>query len=157
MPKTESKVTFAAHLILRYESYILVMRRHNTPEYNYWYALPMGSVEKYEVNCPILALAREVENELSIGINPAYTRFVHAMFRPNHNEAGDRVDFFFESHQWEGTIINKEPEKYSHIAWCDAAQFPLNVVHHVKEALEQIKKGRTYSAFGPEHFSNLKY
>lgn len=143
MTKERNRAVPASYLLLRKGGEILLMRRKGSGYYDGWYSVPAGHVEAGEL--PIEALLRETKEELDIDLNRDDIRLVHTMYRTKHDETGDRVDLFFETTKWSREITNNEPHKCDDIKWFSIRALPENMMHHVKEAIENIESGIGYS------------
>lgn len=119
------------------------MRRKGSGYYDGWYSVPAGHVEAGEL--PVDALLRETKEELSITLDKNDVRLVHTMYRTKHDETGDRIDLFFVSTKWEGEITNAESHKCDDIRWFSIENLPENIMHHVREVIENVENGAAYS------------
>jgi 8-oxo-dGTP diphosphatase len=120
--------------------------RSNTSWMNGFYGLPSGKVEKGESFS--LAAAREALEEIGIKIKPAKLKFVHVAQRKEGGKASDWVDIFFEAVEYEGEVVNAEPDVHSEVVWFDPANLPEKIIPSLKFAVEQIEAGKMYSEFG---------
>jgi 8-oxo-dGTP diphosphatase len=145
VPRRRFQVTPAAHLILRRDSDVLLLRRFNTGYEDGNYSLPAGHLDGAETVSA--AMIREAEEEVGVVIAPADLRVVHVMHR---NVAGpeERVDFFLDARRWQGTPGVREPDKCDEVAWFSMAALPGNVVPYVFSALQCCQRGVSYSEFG---------
>ena len=151
MSKERNKTVPASYLLLRKGKEILLMRRKGSGYYDGWYSVPAGHVEAGEL--PMDALMREIKEELSIILDKDDIRLIHTMYRTKHDETGDRVDFFFAATKWAGEITNTEPHKCDDIRWFALDTLPENMMHHVKEAIENVGNGINYSELGLDRIS----
>lgn len=125
------------------------MQRQGSGYYDGWYSVPAGHVEAGEL--PLAGLVREVAEELGITVNPKDAHLVHTMYRTKHDDTGDRVDLFFVVDKWSGEITNTEPHKCNDIRWFSINVLPKNMMHHVKDAIQNFENGILYSEFDLEH------
>lgn len=125
---------------------ILLMRRCNTGYQDGNYNLPSGHVEDGEL--PIDAMIREANEELGIDVVRADLRFMHASYRPKHDETGNRVDFFFHASKWSGEVINGEPDKCDDLLWVHPNELPSNMTPHVRQIIGYMVLGIVYSELG---------
>lgn len=146
--KQRHKVVPASYLLVRRNDEILLMLRRNSGYYDGWYGLPSGHVEIGEM--PSEAMIREAKEETNITISKTNIHLAHAMFRAAHDETGERADYFFVADAWEGEPVNVEPEKCGELRWCPMDALPENVVHCVRKAIENIRKGIFYSEQGKD-------
>ncbi len=135
----------AVYLVMRKDNKILFMRRQGSGFYDGWYSLPAGHVEAGEL--PKVGLAREMEEELGIGIDVNALRLVHTLYRTKSDESGDRVDMFFDVPSWQGEPTIMEPHKCDDLQWCSMQELPDKVMPHVRRILEAIDRGETFSEF----------
>jgi 8-oxo-dGTP diphosphatase len=120
--------------------------RSNTGFMDGCYCLPAGHVEDMESFS--VATARETLEEVGVIVQPAKLKHLHTMHRLATDRTHVRVDVFFEAEDWEGTPVNKEPDKHSEIAWLEIDNLPTNVMDYIVYALNQISLGETYSEYG---------
>ena len=143
MTKDKFQLTPAVFMIFRDEDQVLMLRRVNTGWRDGEYTLPSGHVDGNET---IRAAAvRESKEEVGVGINSRGLKFSHVMHRRDDEGDHERVDFFFEVKKFEGKLQNMEPEKCDDFSWFPISQLPENTVPVVKQALEKISAGETYS------------
>lgn len=144
MKRERNKAVPAVYLILeRDDGCILLMRRCNTGYQDGNYNLPSGHVEDGEL--PKAAMVREAKEEIGIDVVENDLEFVHASYRPKHDETGNRVDFFFCAKKWSGEIINAETNKCDDLKWADPDDLPRNTTPHVRKIIEDIGEGIMYS------------
>lgn len=113
---------------------------------NGYYGLPSGKVEKNESF--VAAAIREGLEEVGVIIKPKNLKYVHTMHR--HSQGMDWVDVYFEVADWQGNVVNAEPDMHSEVAWLDVNNFPENIIPPVRAALEAIECGEQYSEYGWE-------
>ncbi len=107
------------------------------------YSLPAGKVEHDEsfIACAV----REVEEEVGVNIQPQDLEYKAAVHRYTEDPQGNNwIDVFFEASNWEGELINAEPEAHSELAWFLPESLPKNTVPNVQEVLKRIRSGETY-------------
>ena len=146
MSKERNKSVPASYLLLRKGKEILLMWRKGSGYYDGWYSVPAGHVEAGEL--PMDALIREIKEELGIVLDRGDVHLVHTMYRTKHDETGDRLDLFFTATKWVGEITNTEPHKCDDIRWFAIDALPENMMHHVKEVIENVENGISYSELG---------
>ena len=125
---------------------MLLMLRQNTGYYDGWYTLPSGHVEEL----PIDGLLRETREEVGLNLARSSVRHIHTMYRIRHDETGERADYFFEVTHWEGEPTNVELDKCVSIGWFSLKNLPVNLMHHVRDALSAIERHESYSEIGPD-------
>ena len=91
--KERNKAVPAVYLILEKDGEVLLGRRKGSGYFDGWYALPAGHVEADEL--PLAALVRETKEEIDVSINLEDLKLVYTMYRPKHDETGERFDMFF--------------------------------------------------------------
>lgn len=145
--KKRNKAVPAVYLILLRGEKVLLGRRQNTGYRDGDWNLPFGHIEEGEL--PKEAMIREAKEEISLNLLAENLEFVHASYRPKHDETGDRVDFFFLAQDWKGEMVNAEPHKCIELAWFNARDLPLNMPSHVRQILGLLdKEGTSFSEFG---------
>ena len=122
-------------LLLR-ENQICLLRRFQTGHEDGNYSLPAGHVEDNE---SILGAAiREAQEEVGVKINPKRMHLRHVMRR--FEPGNDRIDFFFVTEKWVGSVRNAEPEKCDEVIWTDMNDLPENTVTYIREFIEHFKR-----------------
>jgi 8-oxo-dGTP diphosphatase len=133
----------AVHLFLLREDAILLLRRFNTGYEDGNYSVIAGHLDGGEE--VIAAAVREAYEEAGIRIAPADVTVVGVMHRRSDSE---RIDFFVAASQWQGEIVNYEPDKCDELAWYPLDRLPMNVVPYVRRAIENYRAGRWFGSFG---------
>ncbi len=133
----------SAYIVLIKDGKVLLARRQNTGFKDGWYGLPAGHMDGNE--SVRQACAREAKEEIGITVNPKDLTVVHVMHRRMDDE---RIDFFTTTPRYEGEIQNCEPEKCDDLSWFPLDALPENTIEYIREALEHIQKGETYSEYG---------
>jgi 8-oxo-dGTP diphosphatase len=137
------KVTPAAHLLLRRNNELLLLRRKNTGYEDGNYSVVAGHIEANE--SPKTAMIREAREEAGIIIKPEDLGMAVVIYRLSNEE---RLDFFFTTETWRGEINNMEPNKCDDLSWFNVNDLPKNVIPYVSEAIKCYQKGIKYSEFG---------
>ena len=91
------------------------------------------------------AIIREAREEAGVELKPEDLHMVHVMHLKSNDE---RVNFFFETDTWEGTIQNKEPHKCGELCWFPLGQLPENTIPYVREAIRCCVEHIPYSEYG---------
>jgi 8-oxo-dGTP diphosphatase len=136
----------ACFVLLRRGNSVAFVLRSNTEWMNGHYGLPAGKIEKGEG--AIAGAVREALEEVGVTIDKKHLSHALTIHRKADYEDMEWIDIYFEVAEWQGEPYNAEPTVHSELAWLDLDQLPDNVVPAVRDALEQIKVGSTYSEFG---------
>jgi len=72
-----------------------------------------------------------------------------------HDETGDRVDFFFRVKKWSGEVINMEPHKCDDLKWVSVDNIPENMTLHVQRAIKAMAKGVFFEEIGLNLLQNI--
>ncbi len=59
-----------------------------------------------------------------------------------------QMDVFFRANQWEGTIVNNEPDKCDELRFFPLNSLPDNMVPSIRYAIQSIKNQALFSEFG---------
>ncbi|MBP6005432.1 NUDIX domain-containing protein [Candidatus Saccharibacteria bacterium] len=144
--KERFKLIPAVYLVLRRGDEVLLLRRANTGYQDGKYGLVAGHLDGDELGTT--AMVREAKEEAGIDIDPANLRFVHVAHRLSRNQVGqERIDLFYELREWQGKIINAEPEKCDDLSWFDIKDLPENMLPFVRRVLTDIAQGVNYSEY----------
>ena len=119
------------HLFFFRENQILLLRRFNTGFRDGEYSVPAGHLDGGET--VMQAAVREGQEEVGVDIAERNMTFSTVMHRIEDDE---RVDFFFQIHQWVSEPYNAEPEKCDDLRWFALDALPKNTVPYVRQALE---------------------
>lgn len=136
----------SSYLILVKDDKVLLLKRSGTGFMDGYYGLPAGHLDGNETSRE--GGAREVKEEIGIGINPMDLEVVHVMHRKA--EKDERIDFFMTTEKYTGEITNCEPHKCEELKWFPIDNLPENIIPYIKYALENYKQGSFYSEFGWE-------
>lgn len=125
---------------------MLLLRRANTGYQDGKYGLIAGHIDGDEPGT--VAMAREAKEEAGINIDPDKLRFVHVAHRLNRGQIGEeRIDLFYELNEWQGDIVNAEPEKCDDLSWFDINNLPDNMLPFIRRVLTDISQGVSYSEY----------
>ena len=138
------RMLVAVHLILEQGGLILLLRRSNTGYEDGKWSLPAGHIETSET--ATTAMKREAFEEL--GIRVSKLCFAHVMHKRDPVDEQERVDFFFCSSTWQGTLENCEPHKCSELGWYAPNALPQDTIGYVRAAIQASISQRTFSEFG---------
>lgn len=144
--KERFKLIPAAYLVLKKGNKVLLSKRANSGYQDGKYGLVAGHIEGKELGTA--AMVREAKEEAGIDIDPHKLQFVHVAHRLGLDEVGqERIDLFYELDEWEGDVVNAEPEKCDDLSWFDIDQLPENILPFVKRVLTDISAGVNYSEY----------
>jgi len=146
--KSYFKVIPAVYLFLRRGDEVLLLRRANTGYQDGKYSVIAGHLNGGELATQ--ALVREAKEEAGIDVSPSSLQFVHAAHRLNDGRESERVDFFFESREWQGEVKNTEPEKSDDLRWFSVKELPPNMLPFIRIVLEHVFNNTSYSEYSEE-------
>jgi 8-oxo-dGTP diphosphatase len=137
--KERFKLIPAVYLVLRRDNEVLLLRRANTGYQDGKFGLVAGHLDGDELGTT--AMVREAKEEAKL-------RFVHVAHRLSRNQVGqERIDLFYELREWQGQIINAEPQKCDDLSWFDMNDLPKNMLPFVRRVLTDIAQGVNYSEY----------
>lgn len=122
---------------------ILLLRRKNTGWKDGEYGVPAGHLEKGETIKE--AAVREAKEEASVEINEKDLKFIHIMHRTGGK--GEYIDIYFTIDKWRGKPKMGEEDKSDDINWFPIDSLPVNTIDYMREALENWRKGVSFSEF----------
>lgn len=143
MKKERHKIVAAVYAIIIKNGKILLSLRENTGFMDGWYSLVAGHVEADETVDE--AMLREAKEEANIVVKSMKLGTV--MFRKGIDGRDDYMDFFFIIDDYEGDIINKEPQKRGELKFFNITNMPNNVLNYVSKAVDNALKGIPYDNF----------
>ncbi len=143
MKKERHKIVAAVYAIIIKNGKILLSLRENTGFMDGWYSLVAGHVEADETVDE--AMLREAKEEANIVVKSMKLGTV--MFRKGIDGRDDYMDFFFIIDDYEGDIINKEPQKCGELKFFNITNMPNNVLNYVSKAVDNTLKGIPYDNF----------
>ena len=143
MKKERHKIVAAVYAIIIKNGKILLSLRENTGFMDGWYSLVAGHVEADETVDE--AMSREAKEEANIVVKSMKLGTV--MFRKGIDGRDDYMDFFFIIDDYEGDIINKEPQKCGELKFFNIYNMPNNVLNYVSKAVDNALKGIPYDNF----------
>lgn len=148
-PNERFKLIPAVYLLLRLDNKVLLLRRANTGYQDGKYSLIAGHLDGDELGTD--AITREAKEEAGITVSPQDVKFVHAAHRLSRNQPGqERIDLFYEARKWRGEVKNAEPEKCDDLSWYPVDKLPNNMLPFIKQVLEAIAGGVSYSEYEVE-------
>jgi 8-oxo-dGTP pyrophosphatase MutT (NUDIX family) len=131
------------HLFFFREDQVLLIRRFNTGFADGQYSVPAGHLDGGET--VIAAAAREAQEEVGVRLDAECIHFSHVMHRMDGEE---RVDFFVNVSNWNGELINAEPDKCDEICWVNVNELPGNTIPYIRQALKNHRNGIKFDEFG---------
>ena len=143
MQQDRKSATVNAYLFLKKGNELLLLLRKNTGYFDDHYGLVAGHVEDGESATD--GMIREAKEEAGIILDPGQLRVVHVLHRQTDRY---NIDVFFECNQWDGDIINKEPEKCAELSFHPLHLLPRNMMDYLPPVIEAISKGQFYSEQG---------
>jgi 8-oxo-dGTP pyrophosphatase MutT (NUDIX family) len=135
-----------AHVILRRDGKILLLRRAGNVYATGQLCLPSGHLEEGE-NI-LQAAVRETREETGIALDPATLRFALSIHQRNPGTTHTRLGFVFEAESWHGEPVINEPAKCSGIVWADPSRPPADTVEYTNAVLQAIDSGAMFALNG---------
>ena len=123
---------------------VLLVRRCNASYGNCLYSLVGGKIEPGESG--ILALIREVKEEVDITITENNLEFVHALHR--RGSESDFIALCYKADIAGKPFKNMEPEKHDDVQLFPLNALPANILPAHKQIIEAISKKQLYSEHG---------
>lgn len=122
----------SVNILIVNEDKILLSRRANTNWMDGHLCIPGGHVEKGET--PVIAMLREIEEELGVSVNPDDLEFLCVAAR-NSNVEYVAYEFILRNKNY--IFKNMEPEKCSELVWVDINNPPDDTIEHFRMIIEQ--------------------
>lgn len=132
------KVPLSVHIVIMQDGKVLLQKRHNTGFADGMYALPSGCVEANE---SIYAAAkREAKEELGITFIGKDIEFVTTVYKNEQKEiqSWNSVCYFLSLKNYQGEIINMEPDKCSELSFYSLDSLPENFLEVSKKGLLSV-------------------
>ncbi len=117
--------------------------RANTGYRDGEYSLPAGHIEEGEYATE--AAIREALEEVGVRIKAENLKPAYIMHR--HISDHERIDFFFTTNEWEGELVNAEPEKCGGLEWFYLDELPEKTIPYIRAAIENFRDGVVFSEF----------
>jgi 8-oxo-dGTP pyrophosphatase MutT (NUDIX family) len=144
MKKERYKVIPIALLLLVVDGKILLSRRFNTGFEDGNYGLPAGHGEEGETMRE--GMVREAKEEIGIEIKPEDLdlALMQHQFCDDPGNPHARANFFFTARKWQGVPTNMEPNECDDVSWFPLDALPVNIIGHVRNAIETFRQGKNY-------------
>ena len=142
--KERFKLIPEVYLVLVKDGTILLSRRFQTGYEDGNYSMVAGHAEENETMRE--AIAREATEEAGIKVDPLELKHLLTM----HRWCGDheRIGFYFTADQWDGEIINREPNKCDDLSWFALDHLPENIIPYIRAAIDCYQERESYCEFG---------
>jgi 8-oxo-dGTP diphosphatase len=132
-------------LLIRGDEVLLTRRRDIKPDFAGRWHLPSGKLDAGESVQD--AAAREAEEEVGVLVAPQGLRHVHTI-HVNGSGPEPRLGLFFETRNWIGEPINREPSKCSGIAWFPFDDLPEHLIEYPAVGIDAYRRGLAFSLLG---------
>ena len=136
----------ASYVLLKQGSKAAFVLRANTGWMNGYYGLASGKVENGESFTQ--AAIREAKEEVGVTITPNQLTPVMTCHRRELGEEMTWVDLLFVATDWQGEVVNAEPDIHAKVEWFDLDNLPENVIPSLRYMLEQHRAGNTFCEYG---------
>ena len=144
MNSKRHKMAVAVHLFLIRNDEILLLRRFNTGYEDGKYSVIAGHIDEGEDF--ISAMMREAKEEAGIDIANKDLIPVQVMHRKNGTD--ERVDYFFVTEKWTGSIVNMEPGKCDELSWHKINALPDNTIPYIASSINSYLAKETFTSHG---------
>ena len=134
------------HILFPKDGKVLLLRRANTGYEDGNYSVVAGHIEGGETI--IQAAIREIKEEAGVDVSVDDLYVVGVMHRKEDDE---RIDFFLVVEDWQGDLINAEPDKCDDIQWFPIDNLPDNTIPYVRFGIEITRSteiGMWFETFG---------
>jgi 8-oxo-dGTP diphosphatase len=135
-----------AHVILRRDGRLLLVRRAGKVYASGQLCLPSGHLEQGE--SIIDAAIRETREEVGIVLDPARLRLVLSIHQRNPDKRHTRIGFVFEPEQWTGEPAICEPAKCAELLWADPDALPADTVAYTAAAIRAVQRSSNFALNG---------
>ncbi len=147
--KTRFKLKVGVLLMLIQKNSVLLSRRFQTGLDDGWYAVPMGG---HDGNEPVSSsLIREAKEEANIILRPENLSVCHVIHRLHRMPEGiffEQMDVIFKAKEYEGTLMNNEPDHCDELAFYPMNALPKNTAPVIRHAIHMVQEGCFFSEFG---------
>lgn len=142
--RVRHKLSVAVFVVLRRGDGVCLLRRIGTGWMDGQFSLPAGTLEPHETIRG--AAVREAREEVGIELDPAALRHVHLLH--GRTAGNDWTGHFFIATHWTGEPRICEPDKHGELCWAPMSELPDLVIPYVRQALDAVAQGQTYSEYG---------
>lgn len=124
---------------------VLLIRRANTGYMDGFLCPPGGHIEKGET--PMIAMAREIKEELGIEVYPEDLSFLCVAARNSEGKEIVAYQFLLMGNEYEP--INAEPHKCTELVWHSVNNLPKDLIPDFRQVIDQsIKSDNNYLEIG---------
>lgn len=140
------KCIIDAHVVLRRNGKVLLLRRAGDVFASGQLCLPSGHLEEGE--SILQAAAREAYEETGIKLDPETIRLVLTIHQRNPGTTQTRIGLVFQPDRWTGEPANAEPVKCSELVWADSPNPPADTVEYIAAILNAIHHKQPFTTNG---------
>jgi 8-oxo-dGTP diphosphatase len=134
----ENQIKIGVNLLLFNEQEQLLMGKRLNVEGAGTWALPGGHLEYGEAFTE--GIIRELFEETGLVIEEVV--FLNIVNEPRENSHYVQINFI--SHQWSGSLENKEPDKCEEWKWVPISELPTEIFYAHEPILRAFKAGQSY-------------
>jgi 8-oxo-dGTP diphosphatase len=145
MPERFSSI-IDAHVVLRRNGKILLMRRAGDVFASGQFCMPSGHLEQGE--SILCAAIRETKEEVGVVLEPAALRLVLSIHQRNPDKKHTRIGFVFEPDYWDGEPSLCEPTKCTELLWADPLDLPVETAEYTVAVLRAIVRHDSFALNG---------
>lgn len=143
LKKERFKVAITVSAIFQKKDKTLLMKRWNTGYMDGKWALVSGHVESEESLKQ--ALIREVEEEIGLNIRESDLSYICGIRSKENN---NYINFYFLINNFDGNIVNKEPNKCKVLKWFAINELPNNMIMNDKKAINNMLNAVSFEEYG---------
>ena len=122
-------IKLVSGIIVKHNKVLLGLRK-NTQDFNHYWSLPIGHVEKQETY--LTAIKRELKEELSIDVLSVSEFCLKTDPEKNiHHQV-------FNIQSWDGVINNSEPDLCEQLSWFEFNQLPQRLTPVSRDILKDF-------------------
>lgn len=132
------------HVMLVGQGELLLTRRRGSYGGGMWH-LPSGKLDAGE--SVLQAAVREASEEVGVLIDPADLHHVHTI-HVGGSGPEPRLGLFFETRNWVGEPVNREPDKCSAVKWFALDDLPEDIIAYPAAGIRGYREGVDFSVLG---------